>query len=182
MSNYHHTSRVVETSALVAEEIAAQAAAVLARGGLVVLPTDTVYGLAANANLESALRRIFAVKQRLGDNPLPILLADADDITQAAAEIPAVARQLAEHFWPGPLTIVLPKSPAISDLVTAGQPTVGLRVPDHALARTILRRADFPVAVTSAHPPPKAPSRGRLHVSAHVIDHERSGRNRARNA
>ncbi len=151
MNECRHTPQVVKTSALAAPQIAAQAAAVLARGGLVVLPTDTVYGLAANANLESALRRIFAIKRRSADNPLPILLADPDDITQAAVEIPAVARQLAEHFWPGPLTLVLPKSSAISDLATAGRPTVGLRVPDHALARTILRRANFPVAVTSAN-------------------------------
>ncbi len=146
-----HTPQVVTTTALAAPQIATRAAAVLAQGGLVVLPTDTVYGLAANAALEAAVRRVFAIKQRPGDNPLPLLLADADDITRAAVEIPALAHELAAHFWPGALTIVLPKSPAISDLVTAGRPTVGLRVPDHSLTRSVLRYCDFPVAVTSAN-------------------------------
>ncbi len=151
MNEHGQTPQVVKTTARATSQIAVQAAAILAQGGLVVLPTDTVYGLAANANLESALRRVFAIKERPGDNPLPILLADADDITRAAIEIPALAHELAAHFWPGPLTIVLRKSSSISNLVTAGQPTVGLRVPDHSLARSVLRYCDFPVAVTSAN-------------------------------
>ena len=151
MTEHRLTTEVANTCSLPAEEIAARAVAILAQGGLVALPTDTVYGLAGAASLDSTLRRIFAVKQRPADIPLPILIADAGDIVQVAVDIPSCVSELADRFWPGPLTIVLCKSSRISDLATAGRSTVGLRVPDHELTRSILRRADFPVAVTSAN-------------------------------
>lgn len=151
MSEHTVTTEVVDTHSFPAEEIATRAGAILAQGGLVALPTDTVYGLAANAMLDSALRRIFAIKRRPADIPLPILIADVGDIARVAVDVPSCVSGLADRFWPGPLTIVLPKSAAICELATAGRATVGVRVPDHELTRYILRRADFPVAVTSAN-------------------------------
>jgi len=152
MNQHGEATRVLDTGSVPAEEIAARAVASLAAGGLVAVPTDTVYGLAANAALDSTVRRLFALKQRPADKPLPILIADVGELDEVAAEISPVAHKLAEHFWPGPLTLVLRKCVAISDLVSAGRPTVGVRVPDHDLTRDILRGADFPVAVTSANP------------------------------
>ena len=151
MSEGTTSTRVLRTSELSASEIAAAAVQALSEGKLVALPTDTVYGIAVNASRHSAVRRLFEIKQRSADNPLPVLIADSEQVNTAARQIPSLAHHLAERFWPGPLTLILHKSPAISDLVTAGQPTVGLRVPDHELPRQILRLADFPVAVTSAN-------------------------------
>ncbi len=151
MSEGTTSTRVLRTSELPASEIAAAAVQALSEGKLVVLPTDTVYGIAANASCEAAVLRLFEVKQRAADNPLPVLIADPEQVNTAARQIPSLVHRLAERFWPGPLTIILHKSPAISDLVTARQPTVGLRVPDHELTRAILRQAEFPVAVTSAN-------------------------------
>lgn len=130
---------------------ASQAAAALARGGLVAIPTDTVYGLAARADDDAAIAALFRVKRRRDDSPLPILLADESALTVAAPNAPEAARILAREFWPGPLTIVLRKAETISDLVTGGKPTVGLRIPDHAVARAVLRACDFFVAVSSAN-------------------------------
>ena len=151
MSEGTTSTRMLRTSELSASEIAAAAVQALSEGKLVALPTDTVYGLAAKATDEAAIGRLFEVKQRTADNPLPVLIADPEQVNTAARQIPSLAHHLAERFWPGPLTIILHKSPAISDLVTAGQPTVGLRVPDHELTRRALRLTNFPVAVTSAN-------------------------------
>ena len=113
---------------------------VLERGGLVALPTETVYGLAANAENELAVRRIFAVKGRPSTHPLIVHIAGAAAMASWAASIPTVAYRLAEAFWPGPLTLVLPRSTRASDAVTGGQGTVALRVPAHPLALELLRR------------------------------------------
>jgi L-threonylcarbamoyladenylate synthase len=128
-----------------------RAAETLARGGVVALPTDTVYGLAARADSDDAVERLFAVKRRPETNPLPILLPAASSLPRAASEVPAAAAVLAAAFWPGPLTLVLPRVEEISSLVTAGLPTVGVRVPDDAVARAVLRACGFLVAVTSAN-------------------------------
>jgi len=140
MSEGTTSTRVLRTCELSASEIAAAAVQALSEGKLVALPTDTVYGLAANATDETAVGRLFEVKQRAADNPLPVLIADPEQVNTAACQIPSLAHRLAERFWPGPLTIILPKSPGI-----------GLRIPDHELARSVLRQADFAVAVTSAN-------------------------------
>jgi len=151
MSEGTASTRVLRTSELIASEIVTASVQALSAGKLVALPTDTVYGIAADASCQPAVRRLFEIKQRAADNPLPVLIADCDDMHNAACDIPASAERLADCFWPGPLTIILHKSAAIADLVTAGQPTVGLRVPDHELTRAVLHQADFPVAVTSAN-------------------------------
>ncbi len=133
------------------ESIVAQAVAALAAGELVVMPTDTVYGLAARGDVEAAVGRVYEAKRRPPDRPLPVLVADAADLERYGRDVPEAARKLAAAFWPGPLTIVVPRSEAIPAWVTAGEETVGLRQPDHPLAIAILRAAAFPVAVTSAN-------------------------------
>lgn len=151
MNQNKYSTKVIDTHRLSLEEVVARANQALTKGNLVALPTDTVYGLAANATQNSAVQQLFALKQRAADNPLPILIADAADLARLATDIPPAAESLIERFWPGALTIVVRKSPLVPDLVTGGQPTVGLRVPNHDLMRAVLRRADFPVAVTSAN-------------------------------
>ena len=131
----------------------AQAVRSLDKGGLVVLPTDTVYGLAAAADDRAALEKLFAAKSRPRDKPVVVMVADGQ-AAMRLVEFPETARKLAQAFWPGPLTLVLPwqASFTISTAVTAGQPTIGLRVPDHPAALAILRAFGRPLAVTSANP------------------------------
>ncbi|HEV8378562.1 MAG TPA: L-threonylcarbamoyladenylate synthase, partial [Tepidisphaeraceae bacterium] len=108
-----------------------QAVQILRNGGLVAFPTETVYGLGADATNEQAIKRIFAAKGRPSTNPLIVHIADIPTAKKFAATWPPSAQLLAEKFWPGPLTLILPKSPAIVDQVTAGKSTVGLRIPNH---------------------------------------------------
>ncbi len=128
-----------------------EAAAVLRGGGLVIYPTDTVYGLGALATHDKAVRRLFRVKDRAPDRPLPLLLADAADVAAVAAPVPPLARRLMQRFWPGGLTLVSRKSPHFHSLALAGGATVGVRVPDHPLLRAIIRRAGGPITGTSAN-------------------------------
>lgn len=128
------------------------AAAILKRGGLVAIPTETVYGLAANALDAQAVARIFAAKDRPFFDPLIVHLAETAWWPRVVSDFPPLAKRLAEHFWPGPLTLILPKTDAVPDLVTAGLNTVGVRVPDHPLTRQLLALADLPVAAPSANP------------------------------
>ena len=129
----------------------AQAAAILRRGGLVAFPTETVYGLGANALDTAAVRRIFEVKQRPATSPLIVHAASETMARAYAAEWSPAARDLARRFWPGPLTLVVPKKPVIPDIVTAGLATVGLRVPAHPVAIALIRAAGVPVAAPSAN-------------------------------
>jgi L-threonylcarbamoyladenylate synthase len=129
----------------------ARAAAVLRRGGLVAFPTETVYGLGASALDAAAVARVFAAKGRPANNPLIVHLAGAADAARVCASWPEAAARLAEHFWPGPLTLVLPKRPELPDAVTAGGPTVAVRVPAHAVARALIATAGVPVAAPSAN-------------------------------
>lgn len=126
-------------------------AAALRRGELVALPTETVYGLAANALDARACRKIFTAKRRPADDPLIVHVAKLSD-AEILAEFNAAARVLARKFWPGPLTIVLPKKKIVPAIVTSGQPTVALRAPAHPLARRVLRVAGVPLAAPSANP------------------------------
>lgn len=128
-----------------------RAAAVLRGGGLVAFATETVYGLGANALDERAVAGIFEAKGRPHFDPLIVHLADVADLGRVAAVVPDRVRPLIDAFWPGPLTLVLPKRPEIPDLVTSGLDTVGVRVPDHPLARELIRRAGCPVAAPSAN-------------------------------
>lgn len=129
-----------------------EAAAVLRRGGLVAIPTETVYGLAANALDPAAVVRIFEAKARPHFDPLIVHLASVTQISKYASSFPIKAQRLAADFWPGPLTLVLPKRDIIPDIVSSGLATVGLRVPRHALTQTLLSSLDFPLAAPSANP------------------------------
>jgi len=127
------------------------AVAVLRAGGLVAFPTETVYGLGADARNSDALRKIFAVKGRPHDHPLIVHIADAVQMANWAHEIPRSAQQLARSFWPGPLTLILRRTRGVNDLVTGGQDTVGLRVPSHPIAQALLRAFGGGVAAPSAN-------------------------------
>jgi L-threonylcarbamoyladenylate synthase len=129
----------------------AEAAELLRRGGLVAFPTETVYGLGANALDSTAVRRIFEAKGRPAVNPIIVHVATVDQVPLVAADWPETAARLAERFWPGPLTLVLPKSPGVPDVVTVGGPTVGVRVPAHPVALALLRAAGVPLAAPSAN-------------------------------
>jgi L-threonylcarbamoyladenylate synthase len=115
------------------------AAAALARGDLVAMPTETVYGLAADATNDVAVRKIFSTKGRPSDHPLIVHVAKDDDLSRWVKVLPADAKKLIAHFWPGPLTLILKKSAKIPDAVTGGQNTVGLRCPAHPVAQRLLR-------------------------------------------
>jgi L-threonylcarbamoyladenylate synthase len=118
------------------------AAEQLQRGLLVAMPTETVYGLAADATNDEAVKRIFAAKGRPADHPLIVHVAKGDDLERWARDVPLAARTLVKHFWPGPLTLILKKSTRISDFVTGGQDTVGLRCPAHPVAQQLLKAFD----------------------------------------
>ena len=120
-------------------------------GGIAAFPTDTVYGLAADMSNPEAVERLFALKGRDPNNPLPVMIPRIDMLKQVAREIPESARRLAENYLPGALTIVLKKSPAVPDKVSGGRDTVGIRIPDHKTALAILEGAGRPLAVTSAN-------------------------------
>lgn len=129
----------------------ARAAAILADGELVAIPTETVYGLAANAFDEAACRKIFTLKGRPLLDPLIVHAHDWSQL-EYLAEVNTTAMRLAEKFWPGPLTLVLKKKSSVSDLVTAGLSTVAIRMPRHPIARQLLQQLPFPVAAPSANP------------------------------
>jgi L-threonylcarbamoyladenylate synthase len=132
-------------------ETAVDAAAVALKSGkIVAFPTETVYGLGASITDESAVLKIYEAKGRVPEKPLSILLSTAEDMNKIAAEIPEDAKKLANEFWPGPLTIILKKRAEISDKITAGKDTVGLRVPAHPATLEIVRRAG-PLACPSAN-------------------------------
>ena len=127
------------------------AVAVLRRGGLVAIPTETVYGLGADARNQQAVARVFAAKGRPADHPLIVHLAHPSLLTEWARDIPRAAWQLAEAFWPGPLTLVLPRAPSVLDAVTGALDTVALRVPDHPLALALLDAFGGGVVAPSAN-------------------------------
>jgi len=128
-----------------------QAAAVLRAGGLVAFPTETVYGLGADARNPQAVARIFAAKGRPADHPLIVHLADAAQLSAWARDIPPAAWRLADAFWPGPLTLVLHRLPGVSDVVTGGLDTVALRVPGHPVALALLHAHGDGIAAPSAN-------------------------------
>jgi len=127
------------------------AADVLRSGQLVVVPTDTVYGLAAALSRPDAVGRIFEVKRRPPERPIALLVDQIDQVEQVAESIPAAARLLMTRFWPGGLTILLPKKSDVPDVITAAGPTVAVRMPDHPAARALIRRLGEPLPATSAN-------------------------------
>ncbi len=129
----------------------ASAASFLTAGEVVAIPTETVYGLAANAYDETAVRKIFAAKGRPQDNPLIVHIASFNALFDLVAEVPEAAKKLADAFWPGPLTVILPKSDKIPDAVSAGLSTVAVRFPAHPVAQAVIKAAGVPLAAPSAN-------------------------------
>lgn len=128
-----------------------RAAEILRRGGLVAFPTETVYGLGANALDPAAVQRIFTAKGRPSNNPLIVHVASSEAARELTTNWPASAQLLTDRFWPGPLTLILPKAAAVPDLVTGGGPTVALRIPQHPVALALLRAVKLPIAAPSAN-------------------------------
>lgn len=128
-----------------------KASEILCQGGTVVFPTETVYGLGANAFDPKAVAKVFEIKARPSFNPLILHLPDRNWLTELASSVPPEAHALAERFWPGPLTLVLPKTPKVSLLVTGGLETVALRMPNHPVAIRLLELVNLPIAAPSAN-------------------------------
>jgi L-threonylcarbamoyladenylate synthase len=145
-----------------------RAADMLRAGEVVALPTETVYGLAANALDASAVERIFKAKGRPAHNPIIVHVASRAMAQQCVAQWPAVADKLASSFWPGPLTLVLPRSAAIPSVVTAGGPTVGVRWPSHPLIQAVILECGFPLAAPSANPANRLSPTRAEHVEKHL--------------
>jgi len=128
-----------------------ECAAILKRGGMVAMPTETVYGLATNALDAVAVTRVFEAKERPSWDPLIVHVSSFEMIARIAAGFPDSARELAERFWPGPLTLLLPRSPQLPSVVTAGRDTVAVRMPVHPVARALITAAGLPLAAPSAN-------------------------------
>ena len=128
-----------------------RAAQILRAGGLVAFPTETVYGLGADASNAAAVAKLYAAKRRPADHPVIVHFASAEEAFSFAKDIPGSARTLAAKFWPGPLTLVLKRSPRAKDFVTGGQDTVGVRVPSHPIAQALLKEFCGAVAAPSAN-------------------------------
>ena len=124
---------------------------ILRQGGIVAFPTDTVYGLGACASLPEAVARVYQVKERPLNMPLPLLLADISQITQAAESVPSIAWSLIHNFLPGALTIVLRKSDSVPDIISAGASTVGIRIPAHPIPVALAKGLGTPIVGTSAN-------------------------------
>lgn len=127
------------------------AGCILRRGGIVAMPTETVYGLAASAYSDSAVKKVFDAKGRPQDNPLIVHISEIDELKNVCAFVPEIAYTLAEKFWPGPLTMVLPKGEKICESVTTGLDTVAVRMPSDATARAVIKAAGIPLAAPSAN-------------------------------
>ncbi len=141
-----------QTVMLDGSELSVKKAAAFIRAGEVVgMPTETVYGLAADAFNENAVSKIFAAKERPADNPLIVHISDLSMITGIAAELPQIAVTCAKRFWPGPLTMVLPKTPNVPLITSGGLNTVGVRMPSHPVARALIDAAGVPLAAPSAN-------------------------------
>ena len=143
-----------------------QAIAKLKNGEVVAIPTETVYGLAADATNDEALQQIYTIKQRHADNPLIVHIADISQVNDWAAEFSPLAQKFAQAFWPGPFTLVLPAKPHVSSIVRGGQPTVALRVPNHPIALQLLKESGLALAAPSANKFTQLSPTTAAHVSA----------------
>ena len=147
-----------------------RAAALLRAGEVMALPTETVYGLAASALDAHAVRRIFEIKGRPAHNPIIVHVANIDMAKRCVANWPLLAGRLAKAFWPGPLTLVLPRAKEIPGIITAGGPTVGVRWPSHPFIQAVIRECDFPLAAPSANPSNRVSPTNAEHVRQHLGD------------
>jgi L-threonylcarbamoyladenylate synthase len=136
---------------MISDQVLDKAITLLRQGGLVAFPTETVYGLGADAKNPTAIQRIFAAKGRPADHPVIVHLADSSQLSEWACDISESALRLAAAFWPGPLTLILKKAPEVSPLLTGGQDTIGLRVPSHPIALALLKGFGSGLAAPSAN-------------------------------
>lgn len=148
----------VGKSGAISDDVIRQAAAILDEGGVIAMPTDTVYGLAASIDRPDALARLYAIKGRPDDRPLPVLLANAMSADLVAEPVGARLTFFLDRFWPGGLTVALPARPGLKSPLRAVDGTVGVRVPDHPVTLALLRAAGGALAVTSANPTGLAPA------------------------
>jgi L-threonylcarbamoyladenylate synthase len=159
-------AEVLSTHTAALFQVAVKRAAELLRAGEVVaLPTETVYGLAANALDARAVARIFEIKGRPANNPIIVHVASLEMARRCVANWPAAAEKLARAFWPGPLTLVLPRANEIPDIVTASGQTVGVRWPSHPFIQAVIRECGFPLAAPSANPSNQISPTNADHVS-----------------
>jgi L-threonylcarbamoyladenylate synthase len=128
-----------------------RAATILRRGGVVAFPTDTVYGLGAHGFKPAAIQQLYQIKERERQKAIALLIARQQDLTEVASDVPDIAWRLAERFWPGPVTLVVPKASSILDVLTAGQPSIGVRMPAHAVTLGLITALAAPLATTSAN-------------------------------
>ncbi len=128
-----------------------RAAEALNAGELVILPTDTVYGVSAALSCPGAVENIFIAKGRPPEKPIALLVDRIEDVESVAAQVPEAAKTLMERFWPGGLTLILPRQPTVPDVVAAGGPTIAVRMPDHPIPRALVRRLGEPLPTTSAN-------------------------------
>ncbi len=142
----------------------------LQSGNIVAFPTETVYGIGANAFNADAVAKIYAIKGRPASNPLIIHIADKDDIHRVASEIDPISQKLIDTFWPGPLTLILPKHADVPLATTAGLETVAVRMPAHPLAQKLIRACGFPIAAPSANPSGKPSATQHEHVENYFGD------------
>lgn len=147
-----------------------EAIARLQNGEVVAIPTETVYGLAADASNDNALRQVYAIKQRPADNPLIVHIADASQVYDWAAEFAPLAQKLASAFWPGPFTLVLPAKPHVSNILRGNNPTVALRVPNHSLTLQLLKQSGLALAAPSANKFTQLSPTTAAHVAASLGD------------
>lgn len=141
-----------------------EAVRIIKNGGLVAFPTETVYGLGANGLDEEAVKKIFIAKGRPQDNPLILHVYSTDQVEDLVEEIPAVAKLCMDKFWPGPLTIILKKSPKVPDIISAGLDTVAIRMPENKIALEIIRLSNTPIAAPSANTSGKPSPTSARHV------------------
>jgi L-threonylcarbamoyladenylate synthase len=146
-----------------------KAISLLDQDELIAIPTETVYGLAGNIYSEKAIRSIFALKKRPLFNPLIVHIHSIDQLENLTTEFPEKAEQLANQFWPGPLTLLLKKHPNVPDLITAGKDTVAIRIPNHALTLALLSKLNYPLAAPSANPFGSISPTNALHVADYFV-------------
>lgn len=144
----------------------------LLAGELIIIPTDTVYGVSAALSRPEAVEAIYHAKGRPPDKPIALLVDREEDVEQVAAALPEAARALMARFWPGGLTLILPRKPSVPDIVAAGGPTVAVRMPDHPVPRALIRRLGQPLPTTSAnrsgHPSPTTAGQARAELGGSV--------------
>lgn len=152
------------------EAVLDQAARIIEVGGVVAFPTDTVYGIGTNVFDIEAVKKIFDIKKRSRNKPLIVCISEASQVDQLATEISKVAKKLIEHFWPGPLTLVLKRSTDVPDIVTGGRETIAVRCPASELARRLIAKAGYPLVATSANLSGQASARSAQEVYSQLDD------------